>query len=371
MSTPRIQQRNLPKALPRLQAGVLRPAGTPTSHDARSLAGSAIEEGGTSVADNFSEGSWEHYRNNFFVSMIPPKKEYGSFGLASVLPVVKEVETPAPSPRFGPTKVQESAPLRRRTSSNVSAAQPSRRSSSYSEAVIAGPPPPKEEPAIPEIVTIKVPVTTPIMKEIEQRNYISTTSFTIGKFSVLDGEVVVSALAEAETPLPEKTVVKHLPSISAKVLPTNPIVQPVVELKQAYETVKVVFPGEKEEKGEKGENGGEPKKEEVATDKKYVPPKAQVPTQTQVPSKDPVGTTLIGPPPLMAIHYDGDAPIRPEENCLGEKRLVSFDFVVGDNIQYIEGKLFYFPRQVVTLQCAPFVHTHDTDFMGEVAKNSL
>jgi hypothetical protein len=326
------------------------------------------------VADNFSEGSWENYRNNFFASMVPPKKEYASFGL----PTVEEAPSPVPSPRFGPMSGKGGS--RRRTDSHASGtaqgAALSRRSSSYSEAVVAGPPPKVDESLIPEVVTIKVPVTTPIVKPIETRNYVSTTAYTIGNFSALDvGEEVLAepvvntmtnAVANAVTNAVANAVTNAVANAVTNAVANavaNPVTKSVSQpVRQSYDTVKVIFP---EEKGEKEEKAREEKKDEVPSVKKYVPPSSNVLAQAQQLPKDPTSTTLIGAPIVHAIHYDGDAPIKPEENMFGEKRLVSFDFVIGDNIQYIEGKLFYFPRQVVTLQCAPFVHTHDTDFMKD------
>lgn len=332
-------------ALPRIPSGVLRPL-TPSSSDSRSLAerdavtSPANAKKNQSYSDNFSEGSWDYYRNNFFASMIPEKKEYGSFGL----PTVEE------SPRFGPVKGRDDDKVRRR-------------SSSYSQALILGPiPPPKKE--VCEVAILRLPVSSPqprvralsnfsvleeeelmeiresvkaeVKAEIkaeevkEQANEyaneqpaVSTSIYTIGNFEVLDGEDLSDGVQEEE----------------------------VAVEKYEIPVEKVIFAEEPEPK------------------KKYVPrclqekPEKNLEAKHGPEAKAEDKPQVYHAPPLTAIHYSDDAPVRPEDNSLGEKRLVELEFVVGDYIQPLEGKLFYVPRQTVKMYCAPYVHAHDTDFM--------
>lgn len=333
-------------ALPRIPSGVLRPL-TPSSSDSRSLAerdavtSPANAKKNLSYSDNFSEGSWDYYRNNFFASMIPEKKEYGSFGL----PTVEE------SPRFGPRDDDKAR----------------RRSSSYSQALILGPiPPPKKE--ISEVAILRLPVSSPqprvralsnfsVLEEEElmeiresvkadvkaevkeypnEQPAVSTSIYTIGNFDVLDGEDLSDGVQKEEVAVEKYEI-------------------PVGKVIFAEETVVKVEP--------------EPKK-------KYVPRSLQEKPEVKVEAKleskaNPEAAKpeqkpqVYHAPPLTAIHYSDAAPVRPEDNCLGEKRLVELEFVVGDYIQPLEGKLFYVPRQTVKMYCAPYIHAHDTDFMKE------
>ncbi len=143
---------------------------------------------------------------------------------------------------------------------------------------------------------------------------------------------------------------------------------------------RVVFPeeGEVEAKKEVKEEAKDVVKEEKPVGK-YVPrsiahPASGTPSGTQpVQQKDGKAETTDPPhvhrigsiPPITSIHYSDSPGVNPVENSFGESRIMEFDFVVNDTVQYIEGKMFYFPRQVVKLQCAPYVHVHDTDFMKE------
>jgi hypothetical protein len=94
-----------------------------------------------SVVDNFSETSYENYRNNYVFNNIP-RQEYSTFGLPPPPP------TPPDSPEFAPR------------------GKP-RRHSKYSEAVVNGPPPPAPKKEIPEVAVIKLPA--PAVKIQEEK----------------------------------------------------------------------------------------------------------------------------------------------------------------------------------------------------------
>ncbi len=340
MKPSRILKRPPPEqtvALPRIPSGVLRPL-TPSSADSRSLCDSVTvnenSKKNQSYSDNFSEGSWEYYRNNFFSSMIPSKKEYGSFGLPTVVE----------SPRFGSRSHTDS----------YGDDKVRRRSSSYSQAVVLGSAVvPKKEVA--EIAVVKLPVTRQVralsnfssveeeelskveetVKEIskveakpqsKESPVVSTSIYTIGNFEILDGE----DLTKTNAPLCEERV------IFSEVVVAEVVPEP------------------------------EP---EPAPIKKYVPPcskeTVKKPVEAVTKASADVKPQVYHAPHLTAIHYSDDAPVRPEENSLGEKRLVELEFVVGDYIQPLEGKLFYVPRQTVKMYCAPYIHAQDTDFMKE------
>jgi hypothetical protein len=369
------------------------------------------------VDDNFSETSWENYRNNFFATMIPREREYSTFGLATVVE----------SPRFGPATVRSemsaanarnemtsangvsamSAANARNEMSGASARgdQPkSRRSSSYSQVVADGPP--KKEELREEVAVLVIPVSpheraarekiqarsrshshvsisehvdmippSAIYKdEPHEKTYVTTTAYTIGKFELFDGEEYVD---------PEEEQIR------------------AEQYERALRDVKVervVFPGEGAGAGTEPEPS--PMKENLKKEEpahtlmhepahkpppvaKYIPPwerKKEAtgpgpgpgpqpqPVQTEKPpaSGDPAHVYTVGQMPhIQEIHYSDNPGVNPTVNSLGESRLLEFDFVINDSIQYIEGKMFYFPKQVVKLQCAPYVHVNDTDFMKE------
>jgi len=329
-------------ALPRIPSGVLRPL-TPSSSDSRSLAdrdGPGVKDGFTgntkkqSYSDNFSEGSWEYYRNNFFASMIPPKRDYESFGL----PTVEE------SPRLG--ERQDDDKVRRR-------------SSSYSQALVLGPPPPPKK-EISEVAILRLPVSSPQPRVRALSNYSILEEEELSKIK----ESVKEEIKEAEA--------EKIPIVSTSIytignfdiLDGEDLSPPGVAVDIPFE--RVIFPEEVETKKEPAP---EPIKKYVPSclkEKEVVPiQKASQPTEKAGQPTEKASPQILNLPPLTAIHYSDDAPVRPEENSLGEKRLVELEFVVGDYIQPLEGKLFYIPRQVVKMYCAPHVHMQDTDFMKE------
>jgi hypothetical protein len=221
--------------------------------------------------------------------------------------------------------------------------------------------------------------------EPHEKTYVTTTAYTIGKFELFDGEEYVD---------PEEEQIR------------------AEQYERALRDVKVervVFPGEEGEEGEEG-TGQEPepspmkenlKKEEPAPAPahtlthelahepppvaKYIPPwdrkndaagpgpgprpqpqPQPVQTEKPAPSGDPAHVYTVGQMPhIQEIHYSDNPGVNPTVNSLGESRLLEFDFVINDSIQYIEGKMFYFPKQVVKLQCAPYVHVNDTDLAKE------
>ncbi len=364
-----------------------RPAGTIRT-SVRAYSGPPSEgEARSCVDDNFSETSWENYRNNFFATMIPREREYSTFGLPTVVE----------SPRFGPRSERDGdVPI---SGAGARGEQPkSRRSSSYSQVVVDGPP--KKEDPREEVAVLVIPVSPHERAERErtrsrsrshshvsisehvdmippsamyedeppEKTYVTTTAYTIGKFELFDGEEYVDPDEERLRAEQHERAVRDV------------------------KVERVVFPGEGGEEGEKGVKG-EPspmkeiaendKKEEPPPVAKYVPPwerKKEVagsgsgpvprpqPAQTEKPpaSGDPAHVYTVGQMPhIQEIHYSENPGVNPTVNSLGESRLLEFDFVINDSIQYIEGKMFYFPKQVVKLQCAPYVHVNDTDLAKE------
>ena len=186
-------------------------------------------EGRSCVDDNFSETSWENYRNNFFTTMIPREKEYSTFGLETVVESPRFGSANAMSARDGMNaanamSTRDGRSTRGRTRSMNSEEQPkTRRSSSYSQVVIDGPQK-KEEDAPPEIAVLVIPVSAQeqearsrarsqshvsirdtvdiipsemsIVDEssddekvvFREKKYVTTTAYTIGKFELFDGE---------------------------------------------------------------------------------------------------------------------------------------------------------------------------------------
>ncbi len=353
-------------------------------------------EGRSCVDDNFSETSWENYRNNFFTTMIPREKEYSTFGLPTVVE----------SPRFGPKIMANETRGRSRSMNSEEQPAPakSRRSSSYSQVVIDGPQK-KEENAPPEIAVLVIPISAQeqearsrarsqshvsirdtvdiipsemsIVDEssddekvsFREKKYVTTTAYTIGKFELFDGEGGELAPGEpTASPKPKPKPEESLEVLGKRLLEESLRNVPVE---------RVVFPeeGEVEPKKQVKEEAKEPVKEEKPVSK-YVPrsiahpvPAAKSATQQndgKAEITDPPHVHRIGSiPPITSIHYSDSPVVNPVENSFGETRIMEFDFVVNDTVQYIEGKMFYFPRQVVKLQCAPYVHVHDTDFMKE------
>lgn len=348
-------------------------------------------EGRSCIDDNFSETSWENYRNNFFATMVPREKEYSTFGLDTVVE----------SPRFGP--------MRGRSRSMNSEEQPkTRRSSSYSQVVIDGPPK-KEEVGPPEIAVLVIPVSAQeqearsrarsqshvsirdtvdiipsemgILDEssdeekmvFRERKYVTTTAYTIGKFELFDGEGG-QPLAQAQPQLQPQHQPLAQPSESVEALGKRLL----EESMRNVPVERVVFPEEGTGEAQAKAQAEVPKEEsknavkEVKEEKpigKYVPRSAVQATQqkdVKAESTDPPHVHRIGSiPPITGIHYSDSPAVNPMENSFGETRIIEFDFLVNDTVQYIEGKMFYFPRQVVKLQCAPYIHAHDTDFMKE------
>jgi hypothetical protein len=353
-------------------------------------------EGRSCVDDNFSETSWENYRNNFFATMMPQEKEYSTFGL----------ETVVESPRFGPANgvsardgvsAKDGRSTRGRTWSMESEEQPkTRRSSSYSQVVIDGPQK-KEEDAPPEIAVLVIPVSAQeqearsrvrsqshvsirdtvdiipsemsIVDEssddekviFREKKYVTTTAYTIGKFELFDGEgqLAPGELGPGELgpkPKPEES----LEALGKRLLEESMRNVPVE---------RVVFPEEGEVEAKKEAKEEKPLGKYVPRSIAHPVPAAKPATQQKdgkAEMTDPPHVHRIGSiPPITGIHYSDSPAVNPVENSFGETRIMDFDFVVNDTIQYIEGKMFYFPRQVVKLQCAPYVHVHDTDFMKE------
>jgi hypothetical protein len=271
-----------------------------------------------------------------------------------------------------------------------------RRSSSYSQVVIDGPQK-KEDPPEREIAVLVIPVSAQeqearsrarsqshvsirdtvdiipsemsIVDEssddekvsFREKKYVTTTAYTIGKFELFDGEGGQPGQPQPQ-PKPEESLEalgKRLLEESMRNVPVERVVFPeeeeLVEKKDVKDAVKEEKPvGKYVPRSASGTSGTEQATQPVQ--------QKDVKTETS----DPPHVQRIGSiPPITGIHYSDSPAVNPVENSFGETRIMEFDFVVNDTVQYIEGKMFYFPRQVVKLQCAPYVHVHDTDFMKE------
>jgi hypothetical protein len=187
--------------------------------------------------------------------------------------------------------------------------EPVRRLSSYSEAVSHIEE--KEEAVVPEVAVVVLPVQPPAVSK--QAVYISK----------YESEEPAKEECEPEEPAKEEHVPKCEPE--------------------------------------------EPAKEVYVS--KYIPSSMKgVPTPE--PSKPPAPSKPVQPKelstlPCIALQAKDSPHVRPEMNSAGEKRLFEQEFVIMEYIQPLEGKLYYFPRQVVRLQCAPYVHIDDAVVRGD------
>jgi hypothetical protein len=85
------------------------------------------------------------------------------------------------------------------------------------------------------------------------------------------------------------------------------------------------------------------------------------PVETKVEAKTEINSVT-----TLEMSYNAvlppDKQINHENyNVMDEKRLVVLDFVMGEQIQQIEGRLIYIPRQEIKLKVAPYIHTDDTE----------
>jgi hypothetical protein len=273
-----------------------------------------------------------------------------------------------------------------------------RRSSSYSQVVIDGPQK-KEEDTASEIAVLVIPVSAQeqearsrarsqshvsirdtvdiipsemsIVDEssdeekvvFREKKYVTTTAYTIGKFELFDGEggeLAPGQPTASPKPKPQLAPSESLEALGKRLLEESMRNVPVE---------RVVFPEEGDVEAKKEAKEEKPVGKYVPRSIAHPSPAAQPATQQKdgkAEMTDPPHVHRIGSiPPITAIHYSDSPAVNPVENSFGETRIMEFDFVVNDTVQYIEGKMFYFPRQVVKLQCAPYVHVHDTDFMKE------
>jgi hypothetical protein len=327
---------------------IATPPMTPYDNDSRS------------VVDNFSETSYEYYRNNYVFNQMP-RQEYSTFGLPPMPP------TPPDSPEFAPR------------------GKP-RRHSKYSEAVVNGPPPPEPKKEIPEVAVIKLPpLATPVTKVQEEKPKKG------GKCTIENlkpgvqyaGDFTPGAalkLTERQFGIIEKKRLRDLEKEEAAAAQVQVPVQAQVQV-PVQVPVQVQIPPHLIEKVIFPETTEKP--ETVAN--KYIPSSILKKDVEAVPVVEPVTTKYV--PKITIQHepkdtntnttaYTAEEPkpvqthlpyiqglateVRPY-NTIPETRTEPVEFVTIEQIVYIGSVMYYIPSQCIKMNAAPYIHAQDAE----------
>lgn len=300
-----------------------------------------FEADARSVVDNFSETSYENYRNNYVFNQLQGNN-YSTFGLRQ--------EGPA-GPKPVPALAQEQSTKK------------PRRQSKYSEAVANGPPvEPKKDDSV-AVITIpieepKKKKEEPPQKKIERggEQLIIDGNFkpappmklTGDQFGILEENTLrakeelsndaVFADAKSQKPLLQQQQKKYVPPIQKKELERIP-----------EETSACVETGA----GTGANTNPIPIK---ALEEKLVK-ESNVPVPVQVQSPDPI---LMKTPCYPAIYSEVKGSEQPIlYNTVNEKRTEKHKFVIGEYVINIDDKMYYIPSQVVALDVATYIHCAD------------
>jgi hypothetical protein len=118
---------------------------------------------------------------------------------------------------------------------------------------------------------------------------------------------------------------------------------------------KVTFEAEAKVEAEVKPKPVEAKPKPVEAKPKPVEVEAEAKTKTEINSVTTLEMSYNSVlPPEKQINHEN-------YNVMDEKRLVVLDFVMGEQIQQIDGRLIYIPRQEIKLKVAPYIHTDDTE----------
>ena len=325
-----------------------------------------FETDARSVVDNFSETSYENYRNNYVFNQMPQHHDYSTFGL-------RQGGRPEQAP-------QEPVSAQAQVQAQVQAqTKKPRRQSKYSEAVVNGTPvEPKKDDSV---VVITVPVEEPVKKKNEEpvkkeeppkkkeqgEKIIIEGNFkpappmklTGDQFVILEENTLrakeglsndaVFAEAKQQKPLLQQQK-KYVPPIQKK------------ELERIPEETSACL----ENGAGTGANTGAGANASTSTSANAIPIKAleeklvaqaqaQVPVPVQTP--DPI---LMKTPCYPAIYSEVKGNEQPIlYNTVSEKRTEKHKFVIGEYVITIDNKMYYIPSQVVALDVATYIHCAD------------
>ena len=329
---------------------IATPPMTPYDNDSRS------------VVDNFSETSYENYRNNYVFTQMP-RQEYSTFGLPPMPP------TPPDSPEF------------------ASRGKP-RRHSKYSEAVIHGPPPPAPKKELPEIAVIKLPpLATPVTKVQEEKpkrggkctieNLKPGVQYA-GDFT----PGVALKLTDKQFGIIEKKRLRDLEKedngsvqaqepVQAQVQVPVPVQAQVPVQIPPHLVEKVIFPETTE------------KPETVAN--KYIPSSILKKDVDAVPVVEPVTMKYVPKTTMQHEPKDTNTTMHTEEepksapiqyhlpyiqglasqikpyNTIQESRTELMEFVTIEQVINIGSVLYYIPSQHIKMNAAPYIHAQDAE----------
>jgi hypothetical protein len=347
---------------------IATPPMTPFEYDSRS------------VVDNFSEASYENYRNNHVFNQPQQLNNYSTFGLGPGLGTIPDNShiSPPDSPVMKPK---------------------SRRQSKYVEAVVNGPPapPPKKEDDVVIITlpgqAVKETAQVKVKEPIKEQAHIKE----LAQAQIVKEPVKI---LKKETNEPPKPSFKHV-AIDGDFKPAPP-------MKLTGEQFKILDDSARKYYSE----GKETKPVEEPVVKKYVPPMQKNKTEEKVDvgagsvdntktsnignnvssgsttcanadtkantignivndvgscvgtcadastSSTPFISKLLHTPNIYGFAKDETEPII--YNTVNEKRTKKYKFITMEQVVCIEGKLYYIPGQVVTMDAAEYQHTMDT-----------
>lgn len=349
---------------------IATPPMTPFEYDSRS------------VVDNFSEASYENYRNNHVFNQLRGS-DYSTFGLSPGLGLGQGLRT---IPDNGPATPPDSPVIKPK----------SRRQSKYVEAVVNGPPaPPKKEDD--DIVIIKLPVSASAQAQVPAQA--QAVKEPVKEQAPVQAQTQVKILKK-ESSEPPKTSFKHV-AIDGDFKPAPPMKLTGEQFKILDDNARKYYSDEKVNK---------PVEEPVV--KKYVPSvqknkseesdstSANADTKTSIIENslgnsaktntstganagtstgakantignivnDVVSTSCANASPFISkmLHtphiygFANDDTDPTIYNTVNEKRTKKYKFVTLEQVVCIEGKLYYIPGQVVTMDAAEYQHTMDS-----------
>jgi hypothetical protein len=336
-----------------------------------------------SVVDNFSEASYENYRNNHVFNQLKGS-DYSTFGLGLGTIPDNGPPTPPESPVIKPK---------------------SRRQSKYVEAVVNGPPaPPQKKDDDVVIITLPGPAQAPVpvlaqpSKEQAPAPVVAHVKEKEKVKEQVQAQVVKEPvkILKKETNEPPKETFKHV-AIDGDFKPAPPMKLTGEQFKILDDSARKYYSEEKETK---------PVEEPVV--KKYVPPmqknkteecnntgaktstientvgsvsKTNTSTNTKTCANANTIESVVGPcidtcadtcastsstpfiskllhtPNFYGIAKDETEPVI--YNTVNEKRTKKYKFITMEQVVCIEGKLYYIPGQVVTMDAAEYQHTLD------------
>ena len=305
-----------------------------------------------SVVDNFSEASYEYYRNNYVFNQLP-RQEYSTFGLPPMPP------TPPDSPELAPR------------------GKP-RRHSKYSEAVVNGPPPPEPKKEAPEIAVIKLPAPAVKIQEekpmpkpvdVEKPKSVEKPS----KYTIEINKPGVQCVGNFKPSVPLKLTEREFGIIEdnriceekrKELMEKPPLTEKVVfpEMDEKKETVVVNKYVPKILKKDAEDVAPEQEPEPKPAPSKYVPKSIieqdfKAVTAAVVEQAKPTGET----PHLHLPYIQGLASQVKPYNTIQETRTEMLEFVTMEQVINIGSVLYYIPSQYIKMNAAPYIHAQDAE----------